>query len=112
MNSKKIIAFMEKLLERTKSGEIKWDRMDIHHQVGVQSKCFYCSVGDMNIYLITLRGDSEEQFLRVSYDSKLPSSELKPANEDERVMLLRLFNYVYSLFPNLETSIDKFLNDF
>lgn len=112
MTSEKFIAFMEKLLDCTKTGEIQWYRMNVHDQYGVKSKCFSCSTGNMEICLITPKEDPENQFLRVSYDPKIPFSDLKPKNENEKVIMLRLFNYVYSLFPNLETAIDKFLNDF
>ena len=112
MTSEKFIAFMEKLLDCTKTEEIQWDRMRINQNLGDQSKCFSCSTGNMEIYLITPTHDPEAKFIRISYDPKIPFSDLKPKNEDEKVILLRLFNYVYSLFPNLETAIDKFLNDF
>lgn len=112
MTSEKFVAFMEKLLDCTKTGSIKWERLDIHSQLGIQNKCFFCDTKNMNIQLITPRSDPEIHFLRISYDQKIPFSDLKPGNEAEEVMMIRLFNYVYSLFPNLETAIDTFLNDF
>jgi len=112
MNSEKFIAFVEKLLDCTKAGEIKWDRLKIHHEQGIQDKCFCCNVGNMEVSIITPKQDSDSHFLRISYDSKLSSADLRPVTQEEQVILLRLFNYVYTLFPDLETSIDKFLNDF
>lgn len=112
MTSEKFIAFMEKLLEKTKNKEIIWYRLKIHHSLGLQDKCFYCHANNMEITLITPAKNSESISLHITYDSEIPGAELQPRNQNEEVVLLRLFNYVYSLFPNLESSIDKFLNDF
>lgn len=112
MTSEKFIAFTKKLLDKTKSKEIVWKRLPIHFNMGAEDKCFRCSAKNMDVSLITSAKDPELHYLRVSYDSKVPNVELRPRNQDEEVVLLRLFNYVYNLFPNLESSVDEFLNDF
>lgn len=111
MTSEKFIAFVEKLLDKTKNKEITWYRLKIHNSIGAQDKCFFCNVNAMEIALITPPIDLESHFLRILYDLDVPYAKLQPRNQNEETVLLRLFNYVYSLFPNLEASIDSFLND-
>ena len=111
MTSEKFIAFTEKLLDKTKHRENVCKRLKIHFSLGAPDKCFRCSANNMEISLITAAKNTEYHYLRISYDSEVPDTELRPRNQNEEIVLLRLFNYVYSLFPNLESSIDSFLND-
>ena len=114
MNSEKRIAFMEKLLVATKEKKISWSRVDMHLKIGVRGKCFSChipGIKNMEIMLMT-ENDSEYPYLVIYYDEEMPGSELRAENPEERSTLLRLFNYIYNLFPTLESSIDWFLENF
>lgn len=113
MTAAKMIAFIEKLLEKTKKGEIKWSRFSISQSRDAWAsltKSFSCATGSMYIVLLCDE-ELENMQLRITYDRNLPNTELDIEEQPEEVQQVakRLANYVYSLFPNLEKSIDQFL---
>lgn len=115
MTSAKMLAFIEKLLDKTKKGEIKWNRFSIKQSRDAWasvSKSFSCAAGGMYIVMLC---DEELEYmqLRITYDRSLPNTELDMEEQPEEVrqVVKRLANYVYSLFPNLEKSIDQFLDE-
>lgn len=112
MTSEKFISFMLKLLSKTKDGAIKWSRIP-HDRVldwASQLKCFSCVAGSMQIRLFSDEESDNIQF-QIRYDDDLPFAVLEPESDDEWQIALRLVNYVYNQFPNLEKSIDAFLMD-
>ena len=114
MTSQKFIAFMEKLLTKTKSGEIVWTRLHtIPDGIGWAStkKSFSCVAGTMNVVLYVSEGLDFITFC-IEYDPSMPYASLDAISSEERQVALRLVNYIYDLFPNLEKSIDQFLADF
>lgn len=111
MTSEKIIAFLEKLLTKTKENRIEWSRSKVGSAY-ISDRCFHCFADKMHIGLVTSKMDPESPYLLIEYDSDMPTAKLEAHTSEEKVMMLRLFNYVYSLFPTLESSIDKFLNEF
>lgn len=113
MTAAKMIAFIEKLLDKTKKGKIKWSRFSISMSRDTwasNSKSFSCSAGGMYIVLLCDE-ELENMLLRITYDDSLPNTELDIEEQPEEVrqVVKRLANYVYNLFPNLEKSIDEFL---
>ena len=111
MTPEKFIAFVNKLLQKTKNGTLEWSRctsIPNYFQWASQLKSFSCIAGSMKISLFA---DKELDAIRfvIKYDNNLPATTLEPVSEDERQISLRLINYVYDQFPNLEKSIDEFL---
>ena len=114
MTAEKFIAFIGKLLEKTKSGEIKWIRCSLnpYDEIWASStKSFSCVAGTMKVDMLSDE-DSDSMRFYIEYDRRLPVTTWIPESDEERQISLRLVNYVYNLFPNLEKSIDDFLNNF
>lgn len=112
MTTEKFIAFMEKLLEKTKDGSLKWKRHapSSFERWASETKSFSCKAGTMQVDLLCDE-DFDSIRLNVCYDSSLPYVSLQPDSDETQQIALRLANYVYYQFPNLENSIDRFLND-
>lgn len=111
MTSGKFISFMSKLLSKTKDGTIKWSRFTPSKASDwSQLKSFSCVAGSMKIRLLSDEESDNIQF-QIKYDDDLPFVILEPASDNEWQIALRLVNFVYDQFPNLEKSIDEFLMD-
>lgn len=113
MTSEKFVAFTKKLLEKTKTGNIKWSRCPTGCRESWASplRSFSCAAGSMQVDMLSSEEFDDVQF-NIQYDESLPSASWKPDSEEEKQVALRLMNYVYNQFPNLEKSIDEFLKDF
>lgn len=109
MTSQKFIAFMEKLLTMTKTGEIVWSRCQNCPDWASAKKSFSCIAGTMNVDLYT-NDDLDIIAFCIEYDPSMPCASLDANSNEERQIALRLVNYIYDLFPNLEKSIDQFLD--
>lgn len=112
MTTEKFIAFMEKLLEKTKSGKIDWRR---YIPGGAEkwvspTRSFVCTAGTMEVFMLCSE-DLEVIHLYIKYDSTFPMAGFSVEGPEAKQVALRLVNYVYSIFPNLEESIDKFLRE-
>lgn len=113
MTSEKFIAFMEKLLEKTKAGDIKWERYLTRNPSeawACTTKSFSCIAGTMKVNMLSDE-DADVIEFSIKYDDTLPISIWEIEGGRERQVALRLVNYVYNQFPNLEKSIDQFLSD-
>ena len=113
MTTEKFIAFMEKLLEKTKDGSLKWKRYPCPNPSEAwanSTKSFSCKAGTMLVRMLCSENFEIIQFI-ISYDESLPDASLDPDSAETNRVALRLANYVYDQFPNLENSIDRFLND-
>lgn len=115
MTSAKMSAFIEKLLEKTKEGQIKWSRFPSRKNNDLwasDTKSFTCMAGNMDIVLLSDE-ELENIVLQIRYDRNLPAVEIDMEEQPEEVrrVAIRLVNYVYNLFPNLEKSIDQFLEE-
>ncbi len=111
MTSQKFVAFMEKLLERTKAGQIKWERYSEFSTWASSQKSFSCVIGSMRVSILS-NEDLEIIKVVIIYDSSMPATSLDVKADEEQRIAKRLVNYLYDLFPNLEKSIDKFLTEF
>lgn len=114
MTEEKFIAFLDKLLRKTKFGEIVWKRHSPHpayYSWGSNLKSFQCKAGTMSVRMIA-DDDYERICFDISYDMDLPSVSIEPSSDEAKQIALRLATYVYDQFPNLEKSIDQFLRDF
>lgn len=113
MNPEKFVAFLEKLLEKTKQGRIKWKRYDPDPEWEAwasEEMSFSCIAGKMEITMLSGEDTDNIEF-GITYDSSLPEVSLEASTDEEHQVALRLLNYVYNQFPNLEKSIDEFLNE-
>lgn len=111
MTSQKFVAFMEKLLEVTKAGQIKWERYSGRTSWASSKKSFSCDVGTMGVTILSSEDLEEIEFI-INYDPSMPATSLDVEADEEQRIAKRLVNYLYDLFPNLEKSIDKFLTEF
>ena len=111
MTSQKFVAFMEKLLERTKAGQIKWERYSEFSTWASSQKSFSCVIGTMSVTILSSEDLEMIEFV-IKYDSSMPATSLDVEADEEQRIAKRLVNYLYDLFPNLEKSIDKFLTEF
>lgn len=111
MTSQKFIAFIEKLLTKTKTGEIRWNRLSRTPAWASSNKSFSCNAGDMDIKLCSDE-DCDSITFYIAYDSDMPTSSIDVETDEERQVAIRLINYIYDLFPNLEKAIDRFLDNF
>lgn len=113
MNSEKFVALLEKLLEKTKQEKIKWKRYDPDPEWepwASEERSFSCNTGKMEITMLSGEGTDNIEF-DITYDSSLPRASLEVSTDAEHQVALRLLNYVYNQFPNLEKSIDEFLSE-
>lgn len=113
MDSKKLIALLEKLLEKTKQREIRWKRYKPDQEFeswASDEKSFSCIAGTMTINLVS-NDTFDKMQVDIIYDKALPIAAFNIQSDEARQITLRLLNYVYDLFPNLEKCIDEFLNE-
>lgn len=112
MTTEKFAAFMEKLLEKTKRGEIKWKRYSptSFERWASETKSFSCVAGAMCVDMLSSE-DFDSIYFNISYDKNVPTVSLTPDSDETSQIALRLATYVYNQFPNLEKCVDQFLND-
>lgn len=113
MTTEKFVALLEKLLQKTKDGKIKWKRYTVDPEFeswASDKKSFSCTAGTMKIDMLS-DDDSDNICFFISYDPNLPEVSYSPQTDEELRISLRLVNYVYNQFPNLEKAIDAFLNE-
>lgn len=111
MTPRNFIAFMEKLIEKTKSGKVQWIRVERVPAWASSHKSFFCKTGTMEITIYASEDVDVITFV-IRYDPSMPSASIAVESDEERRVALRLVNFIYDSLPNLETAIDRFLNDF
>lgn len=111
MTNEKFMAFIEKLLAKTKDKSIMWRRYipepDYEYWAS-PTKSFLCYVGSMEVRMLS-NEDSDKIEFDIIYDRNVPMVILTPDTDETMEVALRLINYVYDQFPNFEKSIDQFL---
>lgn len=111
MNHPKFVALMEKLLDKTKKGQIKWYRISpivFDAKWASKTKSFSCLAGTMEITILS-NDEVDSILFNIKYDKNIDIVSLTPETDEEHQIAVRLINYVYNLFPNLDKAIDQFL---
>ncbi len=119
MTKENYLLFLEKLIEATKSRKILWER-DFNKQLTilesitspikpVLSKSFI-SKPTPSLLRVRLTYFSDDHIeLHISYDPTLSEVCYFGDDCDVAVLIMRLHNLVYSLFPNAEKAIIDFI---
>lgn len=111
MDPEKHLAFIEKLFEKTKAGEIKWERYSKGELGSLASnqKSFSCVIGELNIDMLVSDDDEIIEF-HIVHSEGTQDTKIEAESEDEYKAALRLAKYVYGQFDALGKAIDDFLN--
>lgn len=111
MDPEKHATFIEKLFEKTKAGEIKWERYSKGELGGSASKqkSFSCVIGAMNIDMLVSDDDEIIEF-PIVHSGGAQAERIEAESEEEYKAALRLAKYVYGQFDALGKAIEDFLN--
>lgn len=112
MDKEKSIKFIEKVIEKTKLEKIKWFRLqdfdsewDGWAASGIDS--FASKIGfETEIYLLN---KSSNISLAIWPGSGL-STQFFPDDDNIQSAVIRLYNIVYTKFPNVDKIMDDFIN--
>lgn len=115
MTLEKGIAFLDKLISDTKSEKISWERIPKRMLSSNYDpvRSFTATTQQLKIFLYCETEDLLANAINIfiEYNESLPHVELDFYEEDDFAQrLIRLFNLVYNIFPNVEKAIDDFLN--
>lgn len=113
MKQAKFRAFIDAAIQKTKSGKLSWERVNMQqfrqgawlgYDLGRSFICHYAT-GKM---LLAYEVDSDMPCCFISPDKDLPFQRV--VFEDDCARLLRLYNLVYNKFPSIESFMDAMIN--
>lgn len=112
MDKNKQIAFLEKVIYKTKENELKWYRLKEY-----ESSWLNWNADGMNSFATPISPSSEVYLLQkgdldmVIYPGNgLSTQSFNQEIEDIDVLVHRLYNIVYAKFPNIDSVLDDFIN--
>lgn len=122
MNMDTAKKFITKIIDRTKSKKLQWHRLadnrpGVSYPFDVADINFYDSYcfdldNSSNVYLV--KDEDEDIYLYLSPGNSLPTQNIFASYDcDDEVLAalgLRLYNLVYSLFPNIDSVMEDFIN--
>lgn len=115
MTPDKVYAFLAKTISDTKDEKISW--VNVHDNLDFPSykaeKSYIATTKYLKLYLLCSRSDDSFEFFvqntLAPVRDKTPIYECRTDKIDS--LLQRLYNVISSQVPNIETLIDKYLED-
>ena len=114
MTQEKFRAFINAAIQKTKSGGLSWERVNLLHFKQSAwpdydlSRSFVCHYANGRM-LLAYEVNSDTPCCFISPDKSLPFQELI-LHDDSCALLLRLYNLVYDAFPSVESFMDAMIN--
>ena len=114
MKPAKFETFFEAAIQKTKSGKLSWERVNLQsfNQAAWPdynlSRSFVCHYANGRM-LLAYDVNSDMPCCFISPDKSLPFQKLI-LRDDSYALLLRLYNLVYDAFPSVESFMDAMIN--
>lgn len=118
IEEEKMTAFIEKMIEQTKKGDIVWSRKSVDLLAVIDmpmpflreevspNNFFVCDINGAELYLI--KNNSDEISLSVYMPGHFKET-LKNCENITGVLLMRLFNIINNKLPSIEQFIESYL---
>lgn len=114
MTQAKFRAFINAAIQKTKSGGLSWERVNMQQfRQGMWpdydlSRSFICHYATGRMLLV-YDVNSDLPCCLIAPDKGLPFQKVA-VHEDDCALLLRLYNLVYDSFPSIESFMDAMIN--
>lgn len=116
INKQTIINLLNALIDKTKSQQYTWKRgiPYISTNYSLVNELSYSCTPAPNSNICLCKTSSGLIVLFISYDENVPFIKISPTTDKDNnidILVSRLYQIVYNSMPNLESFLDKIIND-